>query len=388
MLTALRRPASPAWSLGVLLAPPPRPPGHAGQLHRLRLRPVHRAEPAGDGRLADQLAVLGGRHLHLRRLARLPEPAEPDPDLGQHPARPRLAAAADHPRPAGLVHDPRALPAPGPDQPAARRTATRAARAPGPRRGDKTIARRAPRSASSPGSTLWYDIESFDTASTDCRESALSFLSPGPTSCTSSATSPASTPAPRPASRCSTTPGPRRPGRYRMPDQIWIARLERPRRHRPRPTCAATGWTPHRRVHQYRGAAQRDLRRRDHRHRPRTGSTSATAPGAPPSPAHCGGAAGTTTAATPRGPSADRGALVRTVQCLLRGRGTATPAPSTACTTPGSVPRCARYRVGRGLSSGTPTTGRRPGWRCCPRATRPGSSAAPPRPPSAGCSGR
>ena len=47
-------------------------------------------------------------------------PSQPnlDPDLGQHPARQRLAAAADHARPAGLVHHPRALPAPGPDQPA------------------------------------------------------------------------------------------------------------------------------------------------------------------------------------------------------------------------------------------------------------------------------
>ena len=37
-----------------------------GQLHRLRLRPVHGADPEGHGRLADQLAVLGRRHLHLR----------------------------------------------------------------------------------------------------------------------------------------------------------------------------------------------------------------------------------------------------------------------------------------------------------------------------------
>ena len=45
--------------------------GDPGQLHRLRLRPVHGADPGGDGRLADELAVLGGGHLHLRGLPRL-----------------------------------------------------------------------------------------------------------------------------------------------------------------------------------------------------------------------------------------------------------------------------------------------------------------------------
>ena len=40
---------------GLVLAAPGRrrQPGDAGQLHRLRLRPVHGADPAGDGRLAD-----------------------------------------------------------------------------------------------------------------------------------------------------------------------------------------------------------------------------------------------------------------------------------------------------------------------------------------------
>ena len=47
-----------------------------------------------------------GRHLHLRRLAGLPDPAEPHPDLDQHPAARRMAAAADHPRPAELLRRP------------------------------------------------------------------------------------------------------------------------------------------------------------------------------------------------------------------------------------------------------------------------------------------
>jgi len=40
----------------------------------------------------------------------------------------------------------------------------------------KTVAR-ATQLGLAPGSTLWYDLEAFDIAPTDCRESALSFLS-------------------------------------------------------------------------------------------------------------------------------------------------------------------------------------------------------------------
>ena len=82
---------------------------HARRLHRLRLRPVPGAEPGQDGPLAADLAVPRGRHLHRRRLPRLPQPDLPGRDLGQHPARQGLAAAADHPRPAGVV--PAAVPA-------------------------------------------------------------------------------------------------------------------------------------------------------------------------------------------------------------------------------------------------------------------------------------
>ena len=185
-----------------------RQPGDARRLHRLRLRPVHGADPAGDGRLADRLAVLGGRDLHLRRLPRLHQPAEPDPDLGRAPSS-RTAGGCCRSRSA---RRPRAPPASA--------TCTRcgstprppdtyaAARAPGPRRGRKTVAA-ARRLGIPPGSTLWYDLEAFATSKTDCRESALSFLSAWTRAAARpAATSPASTPAPPPASRCSTTPAP------------------------------------------------------------------------------------------------------------------------------------------------------------------------------------
>ena len=84
-------------------------PGHPGRLHRLRLRPVPGPDPVEDGHLDGVLPVLLGRHLHLRRLPRLPEPAEPHPHLDQHAAGQPVAHPPDHPRPAGLL--PAAVPA-------------------------------------------------------------------------------------------------------------------------------------------------------------------------------------------------------------------------------------------------------------------------------------
>ena len=90
-----------------------------------------------------------------------------------------LAAAADHARPAGVL--PAALPALRgrlQDQPEARQGTTATASPSG--QGTTEAASRWPRrrrSASSPGSTLWYDLEGFNLNDTHCRESALSFLS-------------------------------------------------------------------------------------------------------------------------------------------------------------------------------------------------------------------
>ena len=110
---------------------------HPGRLHRLRLRPVPRADPEGHEQVAAVLAVPGRGHLHLRHVARLPGAAEPDPDLDQHPARERLAAAADHAGPAGLL--PAAVPAllrRREDRPdARRRQVVRRGARPGARRG-------------------------------------------------------------------------------------------------------------------------------------------------------------------------------------------------------------------------------------------------------------
>ena len=138
-----------------------------------------------------------------------------------------------------------------------------------------------------------------------------------------------------------------------MPDRIWVADWNG------RADVASSyvrrdGWTPHRRVHQYRGGHDEthggvrinidtnwlDLGR---------GSTP------PPEPRHCGGAASYNYGRYPTRAVGDRGALVRTVQCLLRGRGAYTGTVDGVYDAGlGSAVR--RYRVGRGLPAGTSTT--------------------------------
>ena len=238
---------------GLVLASPAsrRQPGHAGQLHGLRLRPVHGADPAVDGRLADELAVLGGRHLHLGGLARLPQPAEPVGDLGQQPAREGVAAAADHPRPAGLVHHAGALPPAGPDQPVVHGQLRRGAQ-PGRGRGGQDRRRRAGAGHLGPAAPCGTTWRPSRPRRTDCRESALAFLSAWTerlhargyvSGVYSSAAS---------AIKMLDDARATRPGAYVMPDQLWVADWNG------RADTASTylrsdGWTPHRRVHQYRG---------------------------------------------------------------------------------------------------------------------------------------
>ena len=169
----------------------------------------HAPEQCEDGRLAGGIAVPRRRHLHLRRLPRLPRPAQPHPHLDQHPAGQRLAAAADHAGPAGRLQP--ALPAlrqrPG-DQ-----HASSTSRAPTRRRSSRAPPRRRPRSPRPRRSASCRAARSGTTsrgttsptpraASPRCGSSAR-----GPSSCTRSATSPASTPAPARASSRSTTPG-------------------------------------------------------------------------------------------------------------------------------------------------------------------------------------
>jgi len=100
-------------------------------------------------------------------------------------------------------------------------------------------------------STLWYDLEAFTTSGTRCRESALSFLSSwtkrlhglGYVSGVYSSA----------ASGIAMLDDIHdRPGRYTLPDRIWIADWNG-KANLQSSYVRSSVWTPHKRVHQYRG---------------------------------------------------------------------------------------------------------------------------------------
>jgi hypothetical protein len=102
------------------------------------------------------------------------------------------------------------------------------------------------------GSTLWYDLEAFDITKTDCRESALSFLSAYTDRLHSHGyvsgvySSAGSGIAALDSARRN------RPGAYTMPDRIWIARWDGAA-NTSTSYLPNNGWLPGRRVKQYEG---------------------------------------------------------------------------------------------------------------------------------------
>ena len=162
-----------------------------------------------DGRLAGGLAVPRRRHLHLRRLARLPRPTQPHPHLDQHPADQRLAAAADHARPAGRVQPgvPALRQRPGDQHQAQHSRPVREGVQAGHRRGRRPRSPRPRRWASCRAARSGTTSRGTTSPTPRAASPRCTSSAPGPSSCTRSATSPASTPAPARASSRSTTPG-------------------------------------------------------------------------------------------------------------------------------------------------------------------------------------
>ncbi|NUR09087.1 MAG: DUF1906 domain-containing protein [Nocardioidaceae bacterium] len=199
-------------------------------------------------------------------------------------------------------------------------------------------------------STLWYDIEAFDTTRTDCRESALTFLSAWSnrlhtlgyvSGVYSSAAS---------GIKMLDNARMNRPGRFRMPDRIWIADWNG-RADVRTSYIGNTGWMPHKRVHQYRGGHNEthggvtinvdsnwlDLGR---------GSTLAA------EPRHCAGAATYNFARYPALRSGSTGSVVKALQCLLRTKGVYRGAVDGVYDA--EVGRAvSAYRVRRGFSAST-----------------------------------
>ncbi len=102
------------------------------------------------------------------------------------------------------------------------------------------------------GSTLWYDLEGFDSTRTRCRESALSFLSGWSVEIRKLGyksgvySSAGSGMAALDDARVN------RPGRFHLPDQIWIARWDGVA-NTSTSYLRSDGWQPHARVKQYQG---------------------------------------------------------------------------------------------------------------------------------------
>ncbi len=211
----------------------------------------------------------------------------------------------------------------------------------------KTVARATQLGLAS-GSTLWYDIEAFDISPTDCRESALSFLSAWTnklhaldfvSGIYSSAAS---------GLKMLDDAQTSRPGRYAMPDQVWIADWNG-RDDVYSDYVRDSSWMPHRRVHQYRGGHDEtwggvrinidsnflDLG---------TGSV------ARPARSLCGGV-GVDFADYPRMRVGSEGPLVEAAQCLLsRGGGYDGPVTGVYDTATRDAARV--YRTETGIKSG------------------------------------
>ncbi|HYO40093.1 MAG TPA: glycoside hydrolase domain-containing protein [Nocardioidaceae bacterium] len=202
-------------------------------------------------------------------------------------------------------------------------------------------------------STLWYDLEAFDTSPTRCRESALSFLAAWTNQLhrhgyvSGVYSSAASGIAMLDDARVE------RPRRYRMPDLVWIADWNG-RANAASSYVRSSGWTPHRRVHQYRGGHHETyggVRINIDSNWLDVGRGSWVAR----EPAHCGGAATFNHPRYAMRSVGSRGALVRTVQCLLRVRG-AYAGPVDGGYDEGLGAAVRDYRVRRGLTAGTATT--------------------------------
>ena len=102
------------------------------------------------------------------------------------------------------------------------------------------------------GSTLWYDLEGFDSGNTTCRESALAFLSAWTAKLhtlnyvSGVYSSAGSGIAVLDSARVN------RPGKFDLPDRIWIARWDGDA-NTSTSYIREDGWQPHARVKQYQG---------------------------------------------------------------------------------------------------------------------------------------
>ena len=250
--------------------------------------------------------------------------------MGRDAGLARLAAAADRAGSAGL------LPRPVPpllrrlqDQPATRPASYAAARAQGVVEADKNATDAAALGIGA-GSTLWYDLEGFDLTHTNCRESALAFVSSWVTRTKelgyvagvySSAGS---------GIKMLDDARLTRPGQFALPDRIWIARWDGIA-NTSTSYIAEDGWRPGGRMKQFRGGHNETWGgvtiNIDSNYLELSGTTTTVVPPPAPVPApvaapvpesHCGGTRVDFPAYYTLKPRAASKARTLALQCLLR----------------------------------------------------------------------
>ncbi|WP_193612975.1 glycoside hydrolase domain-containing protein [Nocardioides lijunqiniae] len=172
------------------------------------------------------------------------------------------------------------------------------------------------------GSTLWYDLEGFDSGNTHCRESALSFLSGWTTRLRALGyvsgvySSAGSGIAALDQARI------KRPNRFVLPDRIWLARWDGVA-NTSTSYVRSDGWQPGRRIKQYRGGHDEvhgGVRINIDSNYLSLGRGSVAAP-----EARCGGVGVSFTSypviRAPKGDTTPSRAHVKALQCLLQERG-------------------------------------------------------------------
>lgn len=173
-----------------------------------------------------------------------------------------------------------------------------------------------------PGSTLWYDLEGFDLRNTNCRESALAFVSAWSAKVTDLGFVPGLYSSASSGIKMVDDARVNRPGEFTLPTRIWLARWDGVA-NTSSSYLREDGWRPGHRVKQYRGG-----------HNETHGGVTINidsnyldlgAGSRAPAETHCGGVTISFRAYEPlhppKGDDVSPPSQVRALQCLLQERG-------------------------------------------------------------------
>ena len=103
------------------------------------------------------------------------------------------------------------------------------------------------------GSTIWYDLEHFDVNDTHCRESAMAFMSEWVKRVEALGYVSGMYGGASSSLKMLDDARVERPGQFRLPEYIWIARWDGKANTKAEPYLRPDGWLPGRRMKQYKG---------------------------------------------------------------------------------------------------------------------------------------